>query len=126
MRFAKKLSETFINELNFYLYYYKMNIIIWYFSTLLVLWLFCYCFTAYHTVKQGIPQGMEREVFTMDIAALSIAMSKSELQTDVGVAMLDKTMEATTELGAGLVKMIDRSMELSVNPNIGSNIDVLV
>ncbi|MGN0131162.1 MAG: YjfB family protein [Lachnospiraceae bacterium] len=62
----------------------------------------------------------------MDIAALSSAMSQTNLKSSVGVAMLDKTMELNSELGANLVKMIDHSMELSVNPNVGSNIDVSV
>lgn len=62
----------------------------------------------------------------MDIAALSMTLSKSRLNTDVGVAVLDKTLELNAELGEGLVRIIDRSMELSVNPSIGSNIDVSV
>lgn len=62
----------------------------------------------------------------MDIAALSMALAKSDLQTNVGVAVLDKAMESSDTFSAGLMQMMDHSMELSVNPNIGSNIDISV
>ena len=62
----------------------------------------------------------------MDIAALSTAMAQADVKNSVSIAVLDKTMEMSEDLGAGLINMIDHSMELSVNPHIGSNIDVLV
>lgn len=62
----------------------------------------------------------------MDIAALSTALAHSDVMNSVSIAVLDKTMEMSEDLGTGLVNMIDNSMELSVNPHIGSNIDVLV
>ncbi|MBP3459338.1 MAG: YjfB family protein [Lachnospiraceae bacterium] len=62
----------------------------------------------------------------MDIAALSTALAHSDVMNSVSIAVLDKTMEISEDLGTGLVNMIDNSMELSVNPHIGSNIDVLV
>ncbi len=62
----------------------------------------------------------------MDIAALSTAMAQADVMNSVSIAVLDKTMEMSEDLGAGLINMIDHSMELSVNPHIGSNIDVLV
>lgn len=58
----------------------------------------------------------------MDIAGLSTALSMSRLSTEVGTALLDKTMETTEELGAAMVKMMERS----VNPHIGGNIDISV
>ena len=58
----------------------------------------------------------------MDIAALSTAMNMAELQNDVGVAVLDKSMETVEELGEGMVKM----MEASVMPGLGQNIDFSV
>ena len=37
-----------------------------------------------------------------------------------------KAMETNAELGEGIVQMIDSAMELSVNPNVGANIDIRV
>ena len=63
----------------------------------------------------------------MDIARLSTSLSQAQLMTDYGVAMLSKSMDTVDALGAGLVKMIDSAaMELSVNPAVGSNIDIRV
>lgn len=62
----------------------------------------------------------------MDIAALSMSMAQTDLMNSVGIAMLDKSLELTTDLGANLTSMIDHSMELSVNPHIGANIDISI
>lgn len=62
----------------------------------------------------------------MDITALSMSMAQSNVKTSFGIAMLDKTMELNAEIGANFIEMIDRSMELSVNPHIGSNVDIFV
>ena len=62
----------------------------------------------------------------MDIAALSMAMSQNKIISDVGTAVLSKAIDTGEQMGASIVNMIDRSMELSVNPNIGSNIDISV
>ncbi len=62
----------------------------------------------------------------MDIPKVSMALANVQLSNQVGVAMLDKTLENTEEMGASFVEMMDRSMELSVNPYIGGNIDMLV
>lgn len=55
----------------------------------------------------------------MDIAALSTAMSMNNLQSDVGIAMLSKSLDTLEDAGDGMVKM----MEASVLPNLGQNID---
>lgn len=63
----------------------------------------------------------------MDIAALSTALSTSSIQSQVSVAVLGKTMDTNESLGAGLVQMIDSAaMERSVNPHIGSNLDLRI
>lgn len=63
----------------------------------------------------------------MDIAGLSTSLSQAQLMTDFGIAMLSKSMETVDTLGAGLVELIDASaMELSVNPAVGSNIDIRI
>jgi len=58
----------------------------------------------------------------MDIAALSTAMQMQQLQSDVGMAVLDNSLEMIEDLGEGVVKM----MEASVNPDLGQNIDICV
>lgn len=61
----------------------------------------------------------------MDIASLAMSLSQIQVQNDVGTAVLSKALDTSEQMGADIVKMIDRSaMELSVNPNIGSNIDI--
>ncbi len=63
----------------------------------------------------------------MDIASLSMNLSTIEVQSQVSVAMLDKTMDMGETLGQGLVQMIDAAaMERSVHPEIGGNVDVLL
>lgn len=55
----------------------------------------------------------------MNIASLSMAMSTSTLNTDVGVAVLGKNLDTLKQAGDGMLKMI----ESSVTPNLGQNID---
>lgn len=62
----------------------------------------------------------------MNIPELSTAMANVNLQNQVGVAVLSKAIDSTEQSGASLINMMDRSMELSVNPNIGSNFDMYV
>ena len=62
----------------------------------------------------------------MNIPELSTALSNVKIADQVSVAVLDKALESAEETGAGLLNIMDRSMELSVNPNIGSNIDIFV
>ena len=56
----------------------------------------------------------------MDIAALSTAKSMADVQTQFGMAMLDKSLENMETMGEGVQKIL----ESSVNPHIGGNIDV--
>ncbi len=62
----------------------------------------------------------------MDIAGLSTQLSQVNIQNQYGVAMLSKSLDSLETQGASLVSMMDRSMELSVNPYIGSNFDMSV
>lgn len=63
----------------------------------------------------------------MDIAALSMAMAQSKSLSTVGVAVLGKALDTQEMAGNEVVKMIDSAaMERSVNPNIGSMIDISV
>ena len=61
----------------------------------------------------------------MDIAGLSMSMASTNLQNKVGTAMLGKAMDTNEALGQGLVQMIDSAtMERSVTPELGANIDL--
>ena len=63
----------------------------------------------------------------MDIAGVSAAMAQGRLQSQVGMAVLDKAMDTNEALGARLIQMIDSAaMEQSVNHNIGANFDMRV
>ncbi len=63
----------------------------------------------------------------MDIPGLSMRMAQSNLLTDVGTAMLAKSMEQAEVITASMTEMLDASaMELSVNPGVGANIDISV
>jgi hypothetical protein len=55
----------------------------------------------------------------MDIAALSIAMNEINTSSDVGVAMLSKSLDVMEDQGEGMKKM----MEASVYPYLGQNVD---
>ncbi|WP_338555730.1 YjfB family protein [Paenibacillus sp. KS-LC4] len=58
----------------------------------------------------------------MDIAALSTSLSQASLGTAVSISMLDMGQEQMQVQAQGLIKM----MELSVNPNVGSLLDIKV
>ncbi|MDE6204203.1 MAG: YjfB family protein [Lachnospiraceae bacterium] len=62
----------------------------------------------------------------MNIPQVSTALANVQINDQIGIAMLSKAMESSETEGASLINMMDRSMELSVNPYVGSNIDMLV
>ena len=62
----------------------------------------------------------------MNIPELSTTLANMNLQNQVGVAVLSKALDSTEQSVTSLINMMDRSMELSVNPNIGSNFDMYV
>lgn len=62
----------------------------------------------------------------MNIPELSTSLASIQLNSKVGIAVLDNALENSKAAGENLIDMMDRSMELSVNPYIGSNIDMLV
>lgn len=62
----------------------------------------------------------------MNIPELSTALANVQLTNQVSIAVLDKALEHSEATGASMINMMDRSMELSVNPNVGSNVDILV
>ena len=62
----------------------------------------------------------------IDIPQLSMDMSMGQLQRNFGMAMLDMSLENAKSQGGALEDLMRSAMELSVNPNIGGNIDVAV
>jgi len=62
----------------------------------------------------------------MDIPALSMALAQNKVLTDVGVAMLSKNLDLMEDVGSSLIEGIDAVSELSVNPDIGGNIDIRI
>lgn len=61
----------------------------------------------------------------MDIAAMSMSLSQMNIGTQVSIAVMNLGMDQMEQTGADLVKSL-KSMELSVNPNVGSKIDIRV
>ena len=56
------------------------------------------------------------------IASLSMYMAQSNLMQDIGTAVLDMALDANLAQGQNAASIL----ESSVNPDIGSNIDLLV
>ena len=61
------------------------------------------------------------------VAGASMAMSQTQLMTNLSTQVLAKSLDSMQESGAGLIDMLERSvMENSVMPNLGGNIDLMV
>ena len=58
----------------------------------------------------------------MDIAEVSMMLQHTELSTQIGTAVMKLSMDNMDQVDDGLTKM----MEMSVQPNIGANIDISV
>jgi len=65
---------------------------------------------------------MEVSMATPNIASLSMISAQNKTQSDIGTAMLAKSLDTFQANGAALTKM----MELSVNPSVGGNFDMSV
>lgn len=63
----------------------------------------------------------------MDIAGVSMALADIDVMTKVSTAVLDRAMESSETLAAGMIEMMDAAaMERSVNPSVGSNLDLRI
>ncbi|HBI72751.1 MAG TPA: putative motility protein [Lachnospiraceae bacterium] len=58
----------------------------------------------------------------MDIAELPTTINQPVNSITVGVAVLSKSLDTIDQLGQGMIKM----MEQSVQPNLGQTIDVRI
>jgi len=56
----------------------------------------------------------------MDIALTSMALSQSQLMTNVNIAVLKKSLDTVEVSADNMIKM----MEQSVNPSVGQNVDI--
>jgi hypothetical protein len=59
-------------------------------------------------------------VNTMNIALTSMALSQTQILSNVGTAVLSMSLDTLETTGDDLVQM----MEQSVNPNLGQSIDI--
>lgn len=62
----------------------------------------------------------------MNIPGLSMALSQVETLNNVGTAILAKSLDTMETTGAQMVDMMRSSMELSVNPAVGGNVDIYI
>ncbi|MBQ1273788.1 MAG: YjfB family protein [Cellulosilyticum sp.] len=61
----------------------------------------------------------------MDIASLSMSLSAQELSTAVGLAITKLNMDTLEQSGNQLIENM-KAMELSVNPHLGSQLDLSI
>ena len=62
----------------------------------------------------------------MDIAAVSIIMSQSKAQDSTNILLLKKAMDLNKENNQMLAQMISDTPKVSIDPNLGTNLDVTV
>lgn len=63
----------------------------------------------------------------MDFALLSMNLAQSQLMTNVGTAVLAKSMDMAEATSESLTQLIDSAaMERSVHPELGANIDISI
>lgn len=68
-----------------------------------------------------------KECDTMDIAALASVMKHSAIQQQVSLSVMKIAMDAAKGQAVDLTQMLEqttKAMELSVNPNLGGNVDI--
>ncbi|MEL1136125.1 YjfB family protein [Desulfitobacterium sp. THU1] len=64
----------------------------------------------------------------MDIAAMSVVMNQAKIQQQASISVMKMTMDMASEQSNSLATLIEgmsAANELSVNPHLGSNIDIL-
>lgn len=66
------------------------------------------------------------EVMIVNIPQLSMALAQTQTLSDIGIAVLSKSLDSMEASGDQLVDMMQSSMELSINPALGANIDLLI
>ncbi|QGH34080.1 putative motility protein [Gracilibacillus salitolerans] len=56
----------------------------------------------------------------MDIAAMSIAMNQAQVKQQASVSLMDKALDQAESQSSDMIKMLESSMQ----PHLGSNIDI--
>lgn len=64
----------------------------------------------------------------MDIAAMSMLMNQSKRMQDVSLSVMKIAMDTAKTNAAGLTEMLSqtKAMEMSVQPNLGGNLDIRI
>ncbi|RDW20573.1 YjfB family protein [Oceanobacillus chungangensis] len=62
----------------------------------------------------------------MDIAALSVAMTQSQLQTEAGFALMDKVMNLSEQQSVQLNDMLGQSVIHLTHPSLGTQLDLRI
>ena len=64
----------------------------------------------------------------MDVGGvLPVTLSDAKTRNDIGMAVLAKQMDTEEQAGVAMIDMMNKSfMEKSVNPKVGSNIDISI
>lgn len=62
----------------------------------------------------------------MDIPEMSMALAQTQTLNEVSIAVLSKSLDSMESAGTQMVDMMRSSMELSVNPAVGGNLDMFV
>ncbi|MBO4782989.1 MAG: YjfB family protein [Lachnospiraceae bacterium] len=64
----------------------------------------------------------------MDVGGvLTVTLSDAKTRNDIGMAVLAKQMDTEEQAGVAMIDMMNKSfMEKSVNPKVGSNIDISI
>lgn len=62
----------------------------------------------------------------MNVATLATSLKAQELGLEVGIRMIGMAQDALEDQGDALAKLMESTkvLELSVNPHLGSNLDV--
>ena len=65
----------------------------------------------------------------MDIAALSVLMSQGQVQQQAGVSVMKMAMNVASTQGEMMTALLGettKSLEMSVQPNLGATVDIRV
>ncbi|RLL42934.1 putative motility protein [Oceanobacillus piezotolerans] len=60
----------------------------------------------------------------MDIAALSIGMSQSQVKSDVGLALMNKIMNVSENQSLRLTEMLGETSRMPAHPSLGNKVDI--
>ncbi|WP_199884016.1 YjfB family protein [Anaerosinus massiliensis] len=61
----------------------------------------------------------------MDIAALSVAMSQTRFQQDLGISVMKMAMDQASSQGNALAELMEDA-SAAVDPNLGANVDISI